>query len=182
METKKKCNNCNKDIDSWVRLCPFCGHDERFFSEKHPLMAIIFSLILISIFGLIINRMITTGTTIIPTGNYESKQSNIYDVNSNAYKMALLDNNGFLSSDINSADYQLYKKFDYLLKSVSKGFKTQEIDIANMTVKAKQRFKEKKNQDIKLITLLEGANSLVEKGAAITTYAEYMAGLIVIKD
>ena len=64
----KKCKNCQKEIDSKAKKCPFCQTDLRNWFLKHPILTVILVLIVISI--------VSAGgkkTTTLQTGNQSNQ-------------------------------------------------------------------------------------------------------------
>lgn len=46
----KKCKSCFSDINKKATICPMCKSDQRDFTWKHPIITLLFALLLISYF------------------------------------------------------------------------------------------------------------------------------------
>lgn len=108
-----------------------------------------------------------------------SSSSVLYDKDSDAYKLAEIDNYGELSA----SDYDKYKKYQSLLSEVTSSFKYDpniKASISDITVNGKIKLKEKTGKDVTVLELLEGAASLNKNNAALISYAEYMAAIVTL--
>ena len=47
----KKCKSCQTEIDDKAKKCPHCQADQRNWFAKHPILTVIITLVVISIFG-----------------------------------------------------------------------------------------------------------------------------------